>query len=73
MIENDGLPKEIRLKARVVKLYVLCGEAGSELVDCVNKMVERIEPDIFCALKGVVEDIGEEMSPALETVRTRQR
>ncbi len=58
VIDDDGLPKENRLKARVVKLYVLCGEAGSELVEFVSEMVEGIEPDIFCTLKDFVEDNG---------------
>ncbi|MEM8504895.1 MAG: tetratricopeptide repeat protein [Cyanobacteria bacterium P01_D01_bin.1] len=66
VIGNDELPEENRLKARVVKLHVLCGDAESELVKYVSELVDAIEPDIFCALKDFAEDMGEDMSPMLE-------
>ncbi|PZO51652.1 MAG: histidine kinase, partial [Phormidesmis priestleyi] len=69
VIENSELSKELRLKARVSKLYVLCSEAGSYLLEYVTEIFEAIEPNIFCALKDLAEEMGEEMSPALEVLR----
>ena len=60
------LVKDLRLKAQIVILYVACGEAGTELADCVAKLGNLMEPDLFCAIKDFVEGLGEDMSHALE-------
>ncbi|MGF1517513.1 MAG: tetratricopeptide repeat protein [Nodosilinea sp.] len=70
--QDANLSKEIRLKAQVAKFYVVCGEAGASLTDCITELVGSLEPDLFCALRDLVNDLGAEISPVLEAVRERQ-
>ncbi|ACC82836.1 tetratricopeptide repeat protein [Nostoc punctiforme] len=64
---NDStLAEEIRVKAQTAILYVACGEAGAGLVSCTIDIVNQLEPNIFCRLRELVKELGEEMTPALE-------
>ncbi|MEH1878809.1 tetratricopeptide repeat protein [Nostoc sp.] len=64
---NDStLSEKIRVKAQTAILYVACGESGVGLVSCVNDIVNQLEPTIFCSLRELVKELGEEMTPALE-------
>ncbi|WP_250565214.1 tetratricopeptide repeat protein, partial [Adonisia turfae] len=69
IIEDTEISKEIRLKAQAAKLYVLCGETGSGLAECATELAETMEPDLFCALRELVDGLGAEMNPALESIR----
>ncbi|MEH2041037.1 tetratricopeptide repeat protein [Nostoc sp.] len=67
---NDSiLTEEIRVKAQTAILYVACGESGSGLVSCAIDIVNQLEPTIFCSLRELVKELGEEMTPALENIR----
>ncbi|MEH2376080.1 tetratricopeptide repeat protein [Nostoc sp.] len=67
---NDSiLTEEIRVKAQIAILYVACGESGAGLVSCVIDIVNQLEPNIFCSLRELVKEVGEEMTPALENSR----
>jgi tetratricopeptide (TPR) repeat protein len=70
--QDTTLSKEIRVKVQVAKLYVVCSEAGNNLVDCVTDVVSNIEPGLFCAFRSLVNELGDEMSPMLEIVRQEQ-
>ncbi|MEH2444750.1 MAG: tetratricopeptide repeat protein [Nostoc sp.] len=63
---NSILTEEIRVKAQTAILYVACGESGTGLVNCVIDIVNQLEPNIFCSLRELVKELGEEMTPALE-------
>ncbi|QHG18266.1 tetratricopeptide repeat protein [Nostoc sp. ATCC 53789] len=64
---NDStLTEEIRVKAQTAILYVACGESGAELVSCVIDIVNQLEPNIFCSLRELVKELGEEMTSTLE-------
>uniref|UniRef100_UPI00261B0B00 tetratricopeptide repeat protein n=1 Tax=uncultured Nostoc sp. TaxID=340711 RepID=UPI00261B0B00 len=64
---NDSiLTEEIRVKAQTAILYVACGESGGGLVSCAIDIVNQLEPNIFCSLRELVKELGEEMTPALE-------
>ncbi|MBE8964732.1 tetratricopeptide repeat protein [Nostocales cyanobacterium LEGE 12452] len=64
---NDSiLTEEIRVKAQTAILYVACGESGAGLVSCAINIVNQLEPTIFCSLRKLVKELGEEMTPALE-------
>ncbi|MEO0375340.1 MAG: tetratricopeptide repeat protein, partial [Cyanobacteria bacterium P01_A01_bin.17] len=69
IIQDAVFSKEIQLNAQTAKLYALCGEAGDSLVDFAVELAEKIEPDLFCALRDLIDNLGAEMSPALEIVR----
>ncbi|MEH1944851.1 MAG: tetratricopeptide repeat protein [Nostoc sp.] len=67
---NDSmLTEEIRVKAQTAILYIACGESGSGLVNCAIDIVNQLEPTIFCRLRELVKELGEEMTPALENIR----
>ncbi|MEH2249910.1 tetratricopeptide repeat protein [Nostoc sp.] len=67
---NDSiLTEEIRVKAQAGILYVACGESGTGLVSCAIDIVNQLEPNIFCSLRELVKELGEEMTPALENSR----
>ncbi|MBE9138127.1 tetratricopeptide repeat protein [Nodosilinea sp. LEGE 07088] len=70
--QNATLSREMRLKAQVATFYVVCGEAGPNLADCVSELVEGMEPDLFCALRDLVNDLGAEISPNLELLSEHQ-
>jgi tetratricopeptide (TPR) repeat protein len=63
---------EQRVKAQSAILYVACGESGAGLVDCVTEIVKQLEPTLFCSIKYLVEELGEEMTSALEVTRQNQ-
>ncbi|MEH2112855.1 tetratricopeptide repeat protein [Nostoc sp.] len=64
---NDStLTKEIWVKAQTAILYVACGESGAGLVSCAIDIVNQLEPNIFCSLRELVKEVGEEMTSALE-------
>ncbi|TBR59538.1 histidine kinase, partial [Westiellopsis prolifica IICB1] len=66
---NDStLSEEIRVKARTAILYVACGESAG-LVDCVTEIVNQLEPSLFCSMRDLVQELGDEMTPALENSR----
>ncbi|MEH1797551.1 tetratricopeptide repeat protein [Nostoc sp.] len=64
---NDStLTQEIRVKAQTAIIYIACGESGAGLVSCAIDIVNQLEPTIFCGLRELVKELGEEMTPALE-------
>ncbi|MEQ8976081.1 MAG: tetratricopeptide repeat protein [Coleofasciculus sp. C1-SOL-03] len=63
---------EQRVKAQSAILYVACGESGAGLVDCVTEIVKQLEPTLFCSIKDLVVELGEEMTPALEVTQQNQ-
>ncbi|MEA5621803.1 tetratricopeptide repeat protein [Nostoc sp. UHCC 0251] len=66
---NDlTLSEEIRIKAKTAILYVACGESTG-LVDCVTEIVNNLEPSLFCGIRDLVQELGDEMTPALENTR----
>ena len=69
VIDDSEVSKDIRLQAQVLKLYILCIQADSSLVEYVNEIIEHINPDIFCALKEFAEEMGEDMTSTLEIAR----
>ncbi|MEH1824736.1 MAG: tetratricopeptide repeat protein [Nostoc sp.] len=66
---NSILTEEIRVKAQTAILYIACGESGAGLVSCAIDIVNQLEPTIFCGLRDLVKELGEEMTPALENIR----
>ncbi|MEH1816476.1 MAG: tetratricopeptide repeat protein, partial [Nostoc sp.] len=67
---NDSmLTEEIRVKAKTAILYIACGESGPGLVSCAIDIVNQLEPTIFCRIRELVKELGEEMTPALENIR----
>ncbi len=70
--EDSSLSKEIRLRARVTKFYVLCSEASTSLIDCITELTEAMEPDLFCALGDLMNNLGEDISPALDVAQQEQ-
>ena len=71
---NDStLSQEVRIKVQTAILYVACGETGAGLVSCVNEIVNQLEPYLFGTLKNLFKELGEEMTPALETSRQNYR
>ncbi|NEP13899.1 MAG: tetratricopeptide repeat protein [Symploca sp. SIO2C1] len=68
-VDDSTLSDEIGVKARLAILYVACGKAGTELVNRVTEIVHQLEPTLFWWIKDLVEELGEEMTPALETTR----
>jgi tetratricopeptide (TPR) repeat protein len=65
-VNDSTLTEEIRVKAQTAILYVACGESGAELVSCVIDIVNQLEPNIFCSLRDLVKELGEEMTSTLE-------
>ncbi|MEQ9483578.1 tetratricopeptide repeat protein [Coleofasciculus sp. F4-SAH-05] len=63
---------EQRVKAQSAILYVACGESGAGLVDCATEIVNQLEPTLFCSIKYLVQELGEEMTSALEVTRQNQ-
>ncbi|MBE9000415.1 tetratricopeptide repeat protein [Nostoc sp. LEGE 12447] len=64
---NDStFTEEIRVKAQTAILYVACGESGIGLVNCAIDIVNQLEPNIFCSLRELVKELGEEMTSTLE-------
>ncbi|WP_084227010.1 tetratricopeptide repeat protein [Nostoc sp. KVJ20] len=64
---NDSiLTEEIRVKAQTTILYVACGESGAGLVSYAIDIVNQLEPTLFCRLRELVKELGEEITPALE-------
>ncbi|MFS0513995.1 tetratricopeptide repeat protein, partial [Nostoc sp. UIC 10607] len=64
--KNSIFTEEIRVKAETAILYVACGESGTGLVSCAIDVVNKLEPNIFCSLRELVKELGEEMTSALE-------
>ncbi|RCJ24806.1 hypothetical protein A6770_03885 [Nostoc minutum NIES-26] len=62
------LSEEIRIRAKTTILYVACGISVG-LVDYVKEIVNQLEPSLFCSIRNLVQELGEEMSPALEASR----
>ncbi|MBD2518735.1 tetratricopeptide repeat protein [Nostoc sp. FACHB-973] len=58
-----------RIEAQVAILYIACGESGALLVSRVIDIVNQLEPTIFCRLRELVKELGEDMTPALEFSR----
>ncbi|NER46896.1 MAG: tetratricopeptide repeat protein [Symploca sp. SIO1A3] len=63
------LSDEIRVKAKLAILYIACGEVGAKLANQATAIVSQLEPTLFCEMKDLVAELGEEMTPALETTR----
>ncbi|MBR8840761.1 MAG: tetratricopeptide repeat protein, partial [Stigonema ocellatum SAG 48.90 = DSM 106950] len=64
---NSKLSQDMRIKAQSAILYVACGEPGAGLVSCATNIVSHLEPLLFSSIRGLVAELGEEMTPALET------
>ncbi|WP_208766749.1 hypothetical protein [Nostoc flagelliforme] len=62
------MSEEIRIKAKTAILYVACGESTG-LVDCVTEIVNQLEPLLFCGMRDLVQELGDEMTPVLENTR----
>ncbi|BAZ10596.1 signal transduction protein [Calothrix sp. NIES-4071] len=63
---NDSkLSEEISIKAKTAILYVACSEPRG-LVDYVTEIVNQLEPSLFGSIKDLVQELGDEMTPALE-------
>ncbi|MCF2146607.1 tetratricopeptide repeat protein [Desmonostoc muscorum LEGE 12446] len=58
-----------RIEAQVAILYIACGESGALLVSRAIDIVNQLEPTIFCRLRELVKELGEDMTPALEFSR----
>jgi len=67
--DNSTLSDEVRVKAKLAILYIACGEVGAKLVNQATAIVSQLEPTLFCEMKDLVAELGEEMTPALETTR----
>ncbi|MGF1988052.1 MAG: tetratricopeptide repeat protein [Nostoc sp. ZfuVER08] len=69
-LANDStVTEKRRMEAQVAILYIACGESGALLVSCAINIVNQVEPTIFCRVRELVKELGEEMTPALEFSR----
>jgi energy-coupling factor transporter ATP-binding protein EcfA2 len=66
---DPTVAEEKRIKAQTAILYIACGEAGAALVSLVTELVNHLEPSLFCSIKDLVAELGEEMTPNLEIIR----
>jgi len=64
--EDDCLSEEQHNRALVAMLYVVCGEVGETLTDCVMAIVQQLTPSLFDEIRNLVAQLGAEMTPALE-------
>ena len=67
------LAEEMQINAQTAILYVACGEPGAGLVSCVTDIVIHLKPSLFCGISNLVAELGEEITPALETSRQNYR
>ena len=67
--ESSIVSQEMGVKVQSAILYVACGEAGTGLAQCVTKIVNQLEPLLFNSISNLFEELGEEMTPALEIMR----
>ncbi|MBD2495589.1 tetratricopeptide repeat protein [Nostoc sp. FACHB-280] len=65
---NSNLSEEIRVKAKAAILYIACGELTG-LADCVTEIVNQLEPTLFCSMRELVKELGDDMTPNLEHTR----
>jgi len=64
--EDESLSEEQRSEALAAMLYVACGETGETLTDRVTAIVQQLTPSLFSEIRNLVEELGAEMTPALE-------
>ena len=64
---DSNLSEEIQVKAKTAILYIACGESA-ELVDYVIGIVNELEPSLFCSIRDLVQEMGDEMTPTLENI-----
>ena len=64
--EDECLSEEQHNRALVAMLYVGCGEAGETLTERVTVIVQQLTPSLFKEIRNLVEELGAEMTPALE-------
>jgi tetratricopeptide (TPR) repeat protein len=64
--EDECLSEEQHNRALVAMLYVVFGEAGETLTDCVMAIVQQLTPSLFDEIRNLVAQLGAEMTPALE-------
>jgi tetratricopeptide (TPR) repeat protein len=64
--EDKRLSEEQHNRALVAMLYVVCGEAGETLTDQVTAIAQQLTPSLFDEIRDLVEELGAEMTPALE-------
>ena len=64
--EDECLSEEQHNRALMAMLYVVCGEAGETLTDCVTATVQQLTPSLFDEIRDLVEELGAEMTPAIE-------
>ncbi|MBE9006204.1 tetratricopeptide repeat protein [Fortiea sp. LEGE XX443] len=65
---DSNLSEEIRVKARAAILYIACGDSTG-LADCVTEIVNQLEPSLFCSIRELVKELGDDMTPNLENTR----
>ncbi|WP_235526269.1 tetratricopeptide repeat protein [Nostoc piscinale] len=65
---NSNLSEEIRVKAKAAILYIACGELTG-LADCVTEIINQLEPTLFCSMRELVKELGDDMTPNLENTR----
>ncbi|MBD2439631.1 tetratricopeptide repeat protein [Nostoc sp. FACHB-110] len=66
---NDStLSEEIRVKAKAAILYIACGESTG-LSDCVTEIINQLEPSLFCSMRELIQELGDDMTPNLELTR----
>jgi len=70
--ESSIVSQEMRVKVQSAILYIACGEAGTELAECVTDIVNQLEPSLFNSIRNLVAELGDEMTPALEIMRQNQ-
>ena len=64
--DNRQLSEEQRNRALVGMLYVACGNAGELLAQRVGEFVQRLTPSLFNDLRGLVAELGAEMTTQLQ-------
>ncbi len=64
--DNRQLSEEQRNRALVGMLYVACGNAGELLAQRVGEFVQRLTPSLFNDLRGLVAELGAEMTTPLK-------
>jgi len=64
--EDECLSDEQRSEALAAMLYVACGDTGETLIDHVTASVQQLTPSLFNEIRNLVEELGAEMTPALE-------
>ena len=60
------LTDKMREAVELAILYIACSESGMHLVKCGVNLVNLLTPRLFVGIQKLIEELGEEMSSALE-------